>query len=526
MLDISKDEFLEVYKDTEVLQYVDIFYSDPVSDKDYIENYLTSKLWRLNNLYTIINKKGKKVKFRMRLAQHKVYAASLRHCKLIILKSRQQGISTLWLVAFFDDCIFNPHFNSGLMAQGQDEAELLLSRIQTLWDNFSEELKKFLDISIETNNTKQVGFSNKSIIFIRTSFRSATLQRLHISEFGKIANRNPERAQETKSGTLEAIAPGNTTVIESTAEGENMFKDMWDNAWAFAGNKTEEDFEPVFLSWIDDPDCNIDIYQKPTPKEEQYFDKLESRIKKKLTITQKNFWISKSRKLKKYIYQEYPATPEEAFLKNREGTYYAEQYLSFIREPNREIENLFDPNLPVQVAVDLGMNDISVYLFFQTYSDGFRIIDCYTNSGQGIEHYCKVMDKMSSQFGYNIEKLILPHDARVRSITSGITREQAFYNFGYSNTYVLSKTKSLNNDIEIVRQNMRRIFIDPKAQYIIDCFLNYTKEYDKLRDIWKNIPEHNIYSHGADAIRYMVVGADLYDLPYEDFENSYEGMDV
>ena len=144
MLNITREQFRHIYADTRLLAYEDIFFTDPKDDADLKANYLTSKLWRLNNVYTIVNKHGKQIRFRMNLSQHKVYAASLRHSRLIILKSRQQGISTLWLVSFFDDACTVRNFSIGLMAQGQDEASTLLQRVKILWEEMPIVFKQYL----------------------------------------------------------------------------------------------------------------------------------------------------------------------------------------------------------------------------------------------------------------------------------------------------------------------------------------------------------------------------------------------
>ncbi len=510
MLSITPEQFKKIYAGTPISTSCEMYYQSPVSDKQYLNEFLPSKLWRLNNLYTIIDKQGKRIRFNMNMAQHKVYAASLRHPRLIILKSRQQGISTLFLVTFFDDCVFYPDFSSGLMAQGSDEAETLLLRTKVLWDELPMPIKNFLAIDIKKNNTREFSFTNGSSIFVRTSFRSTTLQRLHISEFGKIANKYPERARETKAGTLQAIAPGNTAVIESTAEGDNIYKQMWDDALAYAGELTEKDFLPVFLSWLDDPDCTLKRHQIPDANDIKYFEDIEAETGIKLNQEQKNFRVAQFRELGMDIFQEYPATQEEAFLKNRDGTYYARLYLRLVRGRNRETENLYDPNLPVQVAVDLGRNDFFVLIFFQTYSDGWRIINNYKNTGFGIKHYCELMDEIQNQLGYNISEIILPHDAEVRDLTSDMTREEAFWKFGYTETSIVERTTDINNDRELVRQAMEEMYIDTQAQYIINCFLNYTKEWDDRKGIWKDTHAHNEHSHGADAIRQMIRGGKTY----------------
>lgn len=510
MISLDRELFKSIYADTKVLKDIDIFYATPSSDIDLIENYLPSKLWRLNNIYKIVNKQGPLVNMDMTVAQHRVYAATLKHPRLIILKSRQQGISTLFLVSYFDDCITLPNLNSGLMAQGNQEAETLLTRTKILWSTLDPGIKEFFNIDIDKNNTREFRFNNNSCIFVRNDFRSSTLHRLHISEFGKIANQYPERARKTKTGTLQAIAPGNTAIIESTAEGQNLFKTMWDTSVGYAGEVTLKDFKPVFLSWIDDPDCSMDKLQEIDGISAEYFKNIESELNCTLKTSQKNFWIAQRRELGVDIHQEYPATPTEAFLKNRDGTYYAALYLSKIKRRQREAPDLFDASLPVEVAIDLGTNDYTVLIYFQTWSDGWRVIDCYYNMHQGIEHYCNIMTHAAKLNGYNISRLLLPHDSNVKDMTSNISRASAFRKFGYKDYIILDRTKSLLNDIERVRQAMEHMWIDTKAQYIIDCLLNYTKEWDLRREVWNDKPCHNLYSHGADALRYMVLGGTKY----------------
>ena len=389
------------------------------------------------------------------------------------------------------------------MAQGKEEAETLLDKTKLLWDNLDSDIKKFLNIDIKRNNTTEFSFTNDSTIFVRMSFRSTTLQRLHISEFGKIANKNPILAKETMTGTLQAISPGNTTIIESTAEGENRFKNIWERAELNSHNRTKKDFKPVFLSWLQDPDCSEDVEQIVTPESEKYFNNVEKKLSIKLTSNQKNFWIAKYRELetkkgKSDVYQEYPTTSDEAFIASRDGTYYANLYYIHIRNKNREINNLYDPNLKIQVATDLGINDLFTIIIFQTYTDGWRIIEDYKNHGFGIKHYCDYLNERIEKMGYTKNPLILlPHDAWVRGLNTGITREEAFNNYNYTNTYVIDKTPDINNDIELVRQELKNTYIDPQASFIIDCILNYSKEADDKRDIWKNKPLHNIYSHDA-----------------------------
>ena len=483
--------------------------TNPKDKADLIRNYLPSKLWRMNNIYSIINKHGDTVPFVMNRAQLVVYSYVLQHPRLIILKSRQQGISTFWLLSYFDDTIFRANFNSGLMAQGKDEAGTLLERIKFAWDHLDDDLKALMGIKIQKNNSSEFTMSNGSTLFIRTSFRSATLQRLHISELGKIANKYPERAKETKTGTLQALAPGNIGVIESTAEGDNMFKTMWDAAVVqYAGrNIATKDFLPVFLSWIDDPDCVEDQEQYPDEEEALYFERLEKELDVKLTQRQRNFWIMQHRELEGYIHQEYPATPNEAFTAAKDGTYWAKRFVENVvrRGQIKKRAELYDKNLDTYIVIDSGRSDYFVMLFFQVWRGTVRIVHEYYANGEWIGFYVDMAKEIADEYGYNVVHWYLPHDLGVVDITQheNKSREEVINDLGVTNTTILEKN-NLREGIENVRQFFPNIWLAEECTYIEQCCLNYTKEWDPLREIWKEEPKKGKWCHGADTVRYMV----------------------
>jgi hypothetical protein len=485
---------------------ISLLYSVPVDDDSMMYDYLTSKLWRMNNLYTIIDKDGERIPFVMNLSQHIVYAAALHWYRVIILKSRQQGISTFWLLCFKDDALFYDNTNIGLMAQGKDEASKLLKRIKLAWHNFDSELKGFLDdIRISTDNKNEIGFSNDSAIYIAVSFRSATLHRLHVSELGKISNEHPERAKELKTGTLQAIKPGHPVILESTADGDNMFKEMWDEAVELSisreGSLGPKDFKPVFLSWMDDTDCLSYVDEKINVEDKKYLDELQEETGVTLSKAQINFWIMQHRELGEYIYQEYPSTPTEAFIAIRDGTYYARLYMRHITLGKREVSGLYDPTLSVQVSLDLGYNDTFVLVYFQKWGKEVRIIDEYFESGYGLDHYIKHM----KDTGYNITNIELPHDSTVHELQTGKTREQYLREAGVRNLHLIERS-SVDDGIEKVRKMLENTWIDPKCVYIKKCLKGYTKTWDEQHEVWKKKPEHNECSNGADAVRGIPMG--------------------
>lgn len=512
MLNITEEQFNDLYPD--MVGHYNFFNNSPPRDitpQEFERRYLSNKLWRLNNIYTIIDKFGQPVIFKMNYGQHKTYAASRKHSRVIILKSRQQGISTLWLVSYFDDAVFAPFINVGLMAQGTEEAATLLERAKFLWDNLCPDIKRFAGVALEKDNMKEFAFSNMSTIFIRVSFRSTTLQRLHISEMGKIANMYPKRAKEVRTGTLQALAPGNTGVIESTAEGRNMFKEMWDasvvayESAQFAG----KDFYPVFLSWLDDPDCLLDVAQAEDVEATTYFTELETKLGRTITKEQRNFWIAQRRELGGDVFQEYPATPEEAFTASRDGTYYSRLFTEQVVRTGKFRADVYDPNLPVDVYVDLGVDDYFVLAFTQWYRGEWRVFKEYWNNGYALGHYLDyIIDS-----GVDIRAVRFPHDIKVRELGSAKRGGKAKSRYEIVLEYVrdndlnwridvLPRT-SVEDGIEAVRRMLPNMVLDTSCEYLKECLLNYSKEWDNRLNAWKTTPLHDEYSHGADVLRQM-----------------------
>lgn len=472
----------------------------PQSDQEFLEVCLPSKLWRMNNIYTVKNKQGKMVKFRMNPLQRKI--AECVHNRKIVLKSRQVGISTYHLLYNLDDCIFEDNRTNGVMAQGLTEASELLEKCRHAWENLDPRIKDFLGVSLETDNTTEYGLSNNSKLMVRTSFRSGTLQNLHVSELGKIAARDPKKAKELKTGTFQAIGDDRKVTVESTAEGRSgYFYELWSQAekmLAEGKEFSELDFYPIFISWVEDPDCTLKTPQFIDELMGKYFKEIEGLLGIKLTDQQKFFYVAKKRELGDDITQEYPSTPEEAFSAARDGSYYGNQ-MKLIRAKRRILPNLYDPNLLVNVSMDLGMNDDFTLVFWQTLNAEVRIIDCYANNGEGIRHYANLLYSKPYKYG----EVYGPHDLVVTELTSGKSRKDVFRELGINIRVI--KRQLINDGIEAVRIMLANTWIDASCTELIESMDNYTKEWDDRRGVWKNSPLHNEYSHMADAVRYMAL---------------------
>lgn len=496
---------------------------------------LKSKFWRLNHLYWIRDKDGKEVKLKLNKAQITVFT-KYKHNKKIILKSRQRGISTGYAIYQLDECIFKPGTQAGVQSYGKDEAEKLKMKIDLAWDKLDERLKTALGITTNKDNTQMIEFSNGSTLKIG-NFRGDTLQMLHVSELGKIAKKFPEKAKELKNGAFQAVSVNNKITIESTAEGRSgLFYEMWTKAVAKQKTGmplTPLDFQPIFLSWIDDEDCRINTPVSISGNQQKYFDDLERQTGLVIPLEARWWWVAKYEELGFDIYQEYPATPEEAFAQSVEGTYYKNEY-----ENLKLITNAYRPELLVHMAFDLGMNDTFSIGFVQCWIDQgikkSRVIGYYENEGHGLQHYRDVLDYIAIDKGWKFDLTYVPHDVSVRELIAGKSRWQALLDLGFNP--VLVPRHRVQDGIQAVREFLKDAEIDAEeAIDIIDAVQNYKKKFDDRLGVYLDTPLHDKYSHPADMLRYMAMGlkhswpSNLYvrDLENNDYELSVpSGFDI
>jgi hypothetical protein len=468
----------------------------------FVDQKLSSKLWRMNNLYTILDKNGVKKKLKLNHAQLNVLT-KFSHNKKIILKSRQQGISTLYLAYNLDDCLFKAGYQAGIQSYGLDESEKLSKRALLMWSDLDEEVKEIFGLKMMTNNSKGMSFSNGSVLKIG-NFRGDTLQSLHVSELAKIANKFPEKAKELKTGAFQAVGKDNKITLESTAEGKTgLFWEIWEKSTSKVKRNIALgpfDFEPIFLSWVYDPDCSIDHEIELSDSLKKYFKEQELGLGIILTDQQKWWYASKQEELGEDMKQEYPTTAEEAFEQSTEGTYYKHEYNLLKIRPN-----LYDQNLKVHSAMDLGMNDTFSIFFFQVHPDKIvKVIGEYANSGYGLQHYKDIYDALNKKFGWVFGTDYVPHDSKVRELIADKTRWQAMKDLGFNP--VLVTKHGILDGIEATRQFLKTIEVDDSCEIFIGAIQNYRKKYDNKFDVYLDSPVHDEWSHPADAIRYMAMG--------------------
>lgn len=478
---------------------------------------MSYKWFRLNVLYCIKDKNGKKIKFEPNQEQEEFYLN--RHKRDIILKARQLGFTTMKMIMDLDECLFNKNFSAGCIAHNLDDAkDIFRNKIKYAYQSISDDQRQLIsDLGYElpkpvTDKDNSYVFDNGSSIKVSVSYRGGTLQSLHVSEFGKICRKFPDKAKEIVTGAFESVAVGNVITIESTAEGrEGYFYDYCHDAERLhnLGKKLNElDFKFHFFPWWKRAEYRVDgDYPKSI---DGYFAELKAKFDIELDDQQKAWYAAKKKILGDDIKREYPSTPKEAFEVSIQGAYYATQFTAIYNE-KRICPSFNNKQAQVYTAWDIGVGDSTSIWFYQKIGNEIHLIDFYESSGEGLQHYMKVLrDKK-----YNYRYHYAPHDIENRSFEMGAKSRKQLAAEGfdldgdgkkYSIRFQVVPKKGVDDGIEDVRNMLKRcVFDEDKCAEGIVHLENYRKEWNDKRGCFSDKPLHDSHSHAADAFRYLAV---------------------
>ena len=209
-----------------------------------------------------------------------------------------------------------------------------------------------------------------------------------------------------------------------------------------------------------------------------------------------------------------------------EGAYYGE-IISKLYKKEQIIANIPpDPALPVHTAWDLGMDDSTTIWFFQQHQKEIRVINYYENSGEGLQHYARELDRFASLNDVTYGRHYAPHDIAVRELGTGRSRLETARSLGIRFTPV--KRLAISDGIEAVRQILPQCwFSQTHTSQGLKCLQDYRKEWDAQKNTFKKTPVHDSSSHGADGFRTLAVGIKLNANPKRMQEHmQYEVADV
>lgn len=287
-------------------------------------------------------KKGKVVPFVLNPAQMLLWKSIKEQenlglpIRIIILKARQLGMSTMVQAYLLWKAITCPGHNGLVVAHQEDAASELFSKEELMYRLLPTEIHSALESIKDTKRQgKKLGFGGdlNTLLYVDTANnpalgRGQTFQHVHLSELAFYA-----KPDEIMFGLSQSVPldTGTTIIIESTANGMgNYFNSMWETAvenW----RETKTGYKPLFLPWHMD-----DGYRLQTP-EGFVLSKDERKLKKKYKLDDEQLvWrrasiINSCDGDEDKFKQENPADPTEAFLISGRP-YFDRGALEFYRE--------------------------------------------------------------------------------------------------------------------------------------------------------------------------------------------------
>lgn len=432
----------------------------------------------------------------------------------LILKARQLGFTTLIAILWLDHALWNANQRCGIIAHDREAAATIFrDKVKFAYENLPDWLRA--EMPLKKNSAIELLFAhNNSSVRVATSMRSGTIDRLHISEYGKICVKYPEKAREVVTGSLPAVPLNGVAVIESTAEGQGGdFHDKSVKAEAIAElgrelNQREWRFH--FYAWWENPEYQMDPAGIViTPKEHEYFDTVEAKVGEEISLRQRAWWIatrdSDMSGDSEKMWQEYPSTSKEAFQRSLEGSYYAVQ-LTNARRAGRI--GVVPPvsHVPVNTFWDIGARDGTAIWLHQKVGLEHRFIGYIEAHEEPYLYFVTELEKLGFLWGEHN----LPHDAthkrqqgaRVVSPLDILQEMRPNWRFN-----IVPRVDDVTHGIQLVRGIFPQCWFDETACALgLQRLTNYRKERDARLGVFKPTPLHDENSEGADAFRQFAQG--------------------
>lgn len=459
--------------------------------------------WRLNNLYRIIDKDSQSIPFRLNDIQAEVLHGL--HNRNLVLKARQVGLSTFAVLYLLDEVLFTENLGSGIVSYSLEHAQHIFKKIiGHALDTLPDKIRGLTGIT--QRSAREIAFNNGSSLRVDTTLRGGSYPLVLVSEFGKTCARNPQKAEEVITGTLQAVPPNGRVIIESTGEGNEGFFAEMVTAANLRGNEnlTQLSYKLFFFPWFSDPSYRLEMPVKYDVSLSDYFAKVERETGTKLDDAQKHWYAEQTILLGDKIQQEYPSTVTEAFLASSDAFYFADA-IQKAYNTNRCLHSpLYDALLPVYVAMDIGVNDLTVIIFFQVAHGEVRIFDYYEDKNKDVPFYAQFL-LQDKRLHYNT--IFLPHDSTKRDpldVSNSYERDFKRLFSGTNTRFHVLPKKDKQLSISHAKILMDRcVFNNQKVKPLLDKIAKYRKKWNESLGRYMEEPMETISCHYADAFQYV-----------------------
>lgn len=303
-----------------------------INTKRYIEEFIK-----------IRNKEGKIINFKLNTPQLKLYEIikeqkrAKKPVRVIILKARQMGFSTLVESILFKDTVTKFNRRTGIITHIATATSNLFNMSKLMLENLPKDIKP----SIKASNAQELIFDNDIGTGLRSKIkcmtagtkgvgRSDTFDNLHLSELAFWEG----DVTATLTGLLQSVPnlPDTMIFIESTANGYDKFKELWEQAV-----NGESDFIPLFVAWYELPEYSMPYSGFKLTEE-------EIRLKELYNLTNDQLewrrWCIRNNCQGdvEQFKQEYPSNPEEAFISTGKCIFDKEKIIERLRSIPRPIK--------------------------------------------------------------------------------------------------------------------------------------------------------------------------------------------
>lgn len=435
----------------------------------------------------------------------------------LILKARQLGFTTLIAILWLDHALWNANQRCGMIAQDRETAEAIFrDKVVFAYDHMPEEIRERFPLA--RASTKELLFAhNNSSIRVATSVRGGTIHRLHVSEFGKICAKFPQKAEEVVTGSFQAVPLSGIIVVESTAEGtDGEFYKMCQRAQALVTGKallTRSQYRFHFYAWWQDPAYTMSPAGVPISTELQdYFNEIERLMECTIDGGQRAWYAEKQRNdfagAEERMWREYPSTPAEAFQQSVAGNYFAKELI--ILRKRGGITQVPVLDLPVYTFWDIGRNDGSAIWFMQMLGQEDRFISYYEGHNEDLRHYAAMLQGKGYVYGAHF----LPHDANQKKLSdyNKSVREQMQDLLPGQAFFIVPVVSQLMSGIYAARKHLKTAWFDVDGtKEGIERLSNYKKKWSAAdaRYMDDTPDKSNGCSEGADAFRQYAQAKEL-----------------
>lgn len=190
------------------------------------------------------------------------------------------------------------------------------------------------------------------------------------------------------------------------------------------------------------------------------------------------------------------------------------QELRELRATGRARPLVYDPRYPVDTSWDIGVGDTNVILFWQTVGNLERLIDWYSSTDTGIEHYAEILAKKRYFYGEHIG----PHDVQNREWgTNGVGRMATAKTLGlhFKRVPRFDKGDSITSGARLIRMmeiNVADHIVDDPMDdcaFVLEALEQYHFVFDREKKVMSRNPDHDWSSHYNDAMMTKALWNDM-----------------